>query len=95
MLNLKKLLTKILTFQVKSIHVSKSVTFASGQGIENVSYTLPTNAEIISMTIRSHTNPDWIFIGIAGYSNSSATVSYNNTYKSAISGVIEVDILYR
>ena len=95
MLNLKKLLTKILTFQVKSIHVSKSVTFASGQGSVAVSYTLPTGAEIISITIRRFTNPDFIFLGIVSYSNSSASISYNNTYSSAISGSVELDILYR
>ena len=95
MLNLKKLLTKILAFQVKSVHVAQQATFSSGQGSVAVSYTLPAGAEIMSITIRRFTNPDWIYLGIVDYNASTASISYNNTFSSAISGSVELDILYR
>ncbi len=95
MLDLKKWMTKVTKNLIKSVHVSQSVSFATGMNTVTIPYTLPTGAEIVMLSIRRHTNPDWIHGYIATYSNTSVLFSYQNTYTSAISGSIELDVLYK
>lgn len=94
-LDLKELLNKLVNNEVYYLKKQQSVSMAAGASSVTVTYSLPTGATIMSISIATQPNANWIHCGINSYSNTGCTVAYNNTYSAAITGTIELDIIYR
>lgn len=94
MLNIKKTLTKILHSIPQSKKIRQTATFSSGKSTLTLNYTLPTGANIISVSLATRPNADWITADINAYGNTACVISYDNTYSGSLSGTVELDILY-
>ena len=88
-------LKKLVERDIYVKEVSKTLSVASGMSNASLSLNLPASAEIISASIVSNPNANWIYVSIGSCSNSSVYIAWNNTYSGAISGTFTVKVLYR
>ena len=94
MLNQKKLNTKLIN-NLPLIHEEvQNVTFSVGKGFADISYTLPTGANVLLGVLNGRPSADWISADISAIGVNSCRISYNNTYSSAIAGDVKLKVLY-